>query len=86
MLHVGLDRMVDKKDILMILDASRPMAAENAALLERLKKEHCFTPCDGMKSIVLVTQNGTLSAIASPINATTLLKRSESNVWDEDAP
>ena len=75
MLHIGLDRVVRRQDILVILDAQKPLQEDTLSFLQDIESHGGRQYCDGVKSIVIVQQGGSTVAIDSPISASTLLKR-----------
>ena len=75
MLHIGLDRVVRRQDILVILDVQKDLQEDTKSFLADLEARGAREFCDKAKSIVVVTLDGQLRAIDSPISASTLIKR-----------
>ena len=75
MLHIGLDRVVLRRDIVMILDAQRDMQADTKQFLQSIQQAGHRVFCDKPKSVVVVKIGDRLMAYDSPISAATLLKR-----------
>ena len=75
MLHIGLDRVVRRQDILVILDVQKDVQADTKAFLAQIESQGAREFCDKAKSVVIVTAEGRLRAIDSPISVSTLMKR-----------
>ena len=75
MLHIGLDRMVLRRDIVMILDAQHDMQEDTKQFLLSIQQAGRRVFCDKPKSVVVVKIGDQLTAYDSPISAATLLKR-----------
>ncbi len=76
MLHISADKVVRKRDILMIVDLQNEENAETESFLEHLKKRGRVQRCQNEKSVVIVTQGKEVMAYYSPISALTLMHRS----------
>ena len=75
MLHIGLDRVVRRQDILMILDVQKDLPFDTVSFLTQIESRGRRSFCDKCKSVVIVKQGDQVLAIDSPISASTLLKR-----------
>ena len=84
MLHISAEKVVRKKDILMIIDLQNEMNGETDAFLDHLKKRGRVRHCQNEKSVVIVTQGKETMAYYSPVSALTLMKRSNERQIFED--
>ena len=75
MLHIGADKIVRKKDLLMLIDLQRPLTAQTQIFLQDVRNRGHAVDCAHAKSVAIVTYDGVVFAYYSPISAATLFKR-----------
>ena len=78
MLHIGADRVVRRRDILAVLDRTKPSSPDTEAFLDAVKKRGRFFPFDGARSVVIDTIDGDVCAYETPVSADTIKKRGAS--------
>ena len=78
MLHIGADRVVRRRDILAVLDRTKPSSPDTEAFLDAVKQNGRFFPFDGARSVVIVTIDGDVCAYETPVSADTIKKRGAS--------
>ena len=84
MLHISADKMIRKKDLLMIIDLQKEPEEETKRFLDELRKKNSVYHCKNEKSVVIVTKEERVEAYYSPISALTLLKRSNEKTLLEE--
>ena len=75
MLHIGADKMIRKRDLLMLIDLQRPLSVQTQAFLQDVRQKGHAVDCAHAKSVAIVTYDGVVFAYYSPISAVTLFKR-----------
>ena len=76
MLHIGMDYMINSKDIVAILDKEVLNAKDTADLFQRMEEGSVTQITEEYSTVVLVCRDGKRHLYLSPISCATLLKRS----------
>ena len=86
--HIGGDKMIPDKEIMMILEGEGAGAsAHTRRFLEGLRQKGCLEQVspEGIKSYVITGGSGGMMAYASPISSQTLYKRAGFSAINDNA-